>query len=170
MTGTLFMRRSRGAASGILLVLLGLWGGVIPFVGPYFRYAYTPDTTWTYTTGRLWLEILPAAAVFVAGVLLISAAARPIALAAGFLGAAAGAWFALGPVLSPLWNHGTALGGVPAGTTTAMRIVEQIGFFTGLGIAIVFIAALAIGRIASLPAEPVRVAPATSPAETEPVA
>ena len=50
------MRRSRGAFSGFLLMLLGLWGALIPFVGPYFDYAYTPDRAWTYNTGRLWLE------------------------------------------------------------------------------------------------------------------
>jgi hypothetical protein len=58
------MRRSRGAFSGFLLMLLGLWGALIPFVGPYFHYAYTPDKAWTYNTGRLWLELLPGAAVF----------------------------------------------------------------------------------------------------------
>ncbi len=26
--------RSRGGISGVLLILLGLWGGVAPFVGP----------------------------------------------------------------------------------------------------------------------------------------
>jgi len=61
------MRRSRGAFSGFLLMLLGLWGALIPFVGPYFDYAYTPDKAWTYNTGRLWLEILPGAAVFLGG-------------------------------------------------------------------------------------------------------
>jgi hypothetical protein len=55
MTGTLRIPRSKGAVSGVLLVLLGIWGALIPFVGPYFHYAYTPDRTWDYTTGRLWL-------------------------------------------------------------------------------------------------------------------
>jgi hypothetical protein len=32
-----------------------------------------------------------------------------------------------------------------------MRIMEQLGFFTALGIVIVFIAAVALGRIASVP-------------------
>ena len=41
------MRRSRGALSGFLLVLLGLWGALIPFIGPDFHYAYTPDAAWT---------------------------------------------------------------------------------------------------------------------------
>ncbi len=82
------MRRSRGAASGFLL---GLWGALIPFIGPYFRYAYTPEVAWTYTTARLWLEILPGAAVFAGGVLLIVATSRHVALSGSVLAAAAGA-------------------------------------------------------------------------------
>jgi hypothetical protein len=46
-----------------------------------------------------------------------------------------------------------------------MRIAEQVGFFTGLGIVIVAIASAAFGRINSLPSEVVA-EPATVPAET----
>jgi hypothetical protein len=161
MAGMLQMRRSRGLASGLLLVLLGLWGALIPFVGPYFHFAYTPDTGWTYTTARLWLEILPGAAVFLGGVLLIIATSRYVALFGAMLAAAAGAWFVLGTTLSPLWNNHVTLGGSPASATVYMRIMEQLGFFSALGVVIVFIAGMAIGRIASVPAgiraaEPVR--------------
>ena len=188
MAGMLQIRRSRGALSGLLLVLLGLWGALIPFVGPYFHYAYTPDTGWTYTTARLWLEILPGAAVFLGGVLLIIARSRYVALFGAMLAAAAGAWFVLGTSLSPLWNNHVTLGGSPASATVYMRIMEQLGFFSALGVVIVFIAAMAIGRIASVPsgiraAEPVRepvsepvrepvsesVSEPTVPAETVPV-
>jgi hypothetical protein len=151
MNGTLRMRRSRGVFSGFLLVLLGLWGGLIAFVGPYFHYAYTPATTWTYTTDRLWLEILPGAAVFLAGLLLIFTNGRHIALFAGALAAAAGAWFTLGTVFSPLWNHNVPIGGSPASATVVMKIAEQVGFFTGLGVVIVCVASFAFGRMLSLP-------------------
>src|SRR5689334_15881121 len=150
MAGMLQMRRSRGAFSGFLLMLLGLWGALIPFVGPYFHSAYTPDKAWTYNTGRLWLELLPGAAVFVGGFLLMIARGRHIALFGALLAAAAGAWFTLGPVLSPLWNHHVPMGGSPASATVYMRIMEQIGFFTALGVVIVFVAAAALGRIASV--------------------
>ncbi len=168
MTGMLRMRRSRGVVSGFLLVLLGLWGGLIAFIGPYFHYAYTPDpgTAWTYTTARLWLEILPGAAVLLGGALLIIAAGRHIALSGALLAAAGGAWFTLGTVLSPLWNNNGPLGGTPASTTVLMRTMEQIGFFTGLGLVIVFIAAAAFGRVVSLPAEVVPVTAEPVPAET----
>ena len=145
------MRRSRGAFSGFLLMLLGLWGALIPFIGPYFNSAYTPDTAWTYNTSRLWLEVLPGAAVFLGGFLLMIARGRHIALFGALLAAAAGAWFTLGPVLSPLWNYHVQMGGSPASNTVYMRIMEQLGFFTALGVVIVFVAAMALGRIASVP-------------------
>ena len=50
---------SRGAVSGFLLILLGAWGALIPFIGPYFNFAYTPDQEWTWTAARGWLEVLP---------------------------------------------------------------------------------------------------------------
>jgi len=172
MAGMLQMRRSRGAVSGFLLMLLGLWGALIPFIGPYFHYAYTPDKAWTYNTGRLWLEILPGIAVFLGGFVLMIARGRPIALFGALLAAAAGAWFTLGPVLSPLWNHHVPMGGTPASSTVYMRIMEQLGFFTALGVVIVFVAATALGRIASVASgiRPVEEIPETTvPADTVPV-
>jgi len=166
------MRRSRGAFSGFLLMLLGLWGALIPFVGPYFNFAYTPDKAWTYNTGRLWLELLPGAAVFLGGFLLAIARGRHIAMFGALLAAAAGAWFTLGPVLSPLWNHHVPMGGSPAGNTVYMRIMEQLGFFTALGVVIVFVAAVALGRVASVPSgirEIEEVPETTVPADTVPV-
>ena len=169
MAGMLQIRRSRGAASGLLLVLLGLWGALIPFIGPYFHYAYTPDTAWTYTTARLWLEVLPGAAVVLGGILLIIATGRHIALFGALLAAAAGAWFTLGTTLSPLWNNHVTLGGSPASTTVFMRTMEQLGFFSALGVVIVFVAAAAFGRIMSVPSG-IRAIETESPAETVPVA
>ena len=163
------MRRSRGVASGFLLVLLGLWGALVPFIGPYFHFAYTPDTAWTYNTARLWLEILPGAAVFLGGVLLMIATGRHVALFGALLAAAAGAWFTLGTLLSPLWNNHVTLGGSPAGSTVYMRIMEQLGFFSALGVVIVFIAAVAFGRIASV-ASGIRAVETAPPAETAPAA
>jgi hypothetical protein len=159
------MRRSRGAFSGFLLVLLGLWGALIPFVGPYFHFAYTPDTAWIYNSPRLWLEILPGAAVFLGGFFLLIATGRHVALFGAMLAAAAGAWFVLGTVLSPLWSTGSMSPGTPVGSTVLIRVMEQIGFFSGLGVVVVLVAAAAAGRIASVPAG---IVPAGAHARTEP--
>jgi hypothetical protein len=169
MAGMLQMRRSRGAFSGFLLVLLGLWGALIPFVGPYFNYAYTPDVSWHYDTARLWLEVLPGAAVFLGGLLLIIATRRHTALFGALLAAAAGAWFVLGVTLSPLWNNNVPMGGVPAGSRVFIRVMEQIGFFSALGVLIVFIAGAALGRILSVPSG-IRPVQDVAPATTEPAA
>ncbi|HLI39080.1 MAG TPA: hypothetical protein VKV80_17330 [Streptosporangiaceae bacterium] len=171
MAGMLRVPRSRGALSGALLVLLGIWGAIIPFVGPYFGYAYTPDSAWTYTTGRLWLEILPGAAVFIGGLIVLSSAIRPFALAGAWLAALGGAWFLIGSQVSTLWTAGgTVAIGAPVGGTFS-RAVEQIGFFTGLGAVIVFLAALALGRFTVLGIrEGAHRLPAEMPGATERIA
>jgi len=153
MVGMLRIRRSHGMAGGLLVVLLGIWGALIPFVGPYFHYAYTPDKAWTYTTGRLWLEILPGAAALLGGLMLMAARGRHTALFGAFLAIVSGAWFALGNVVAPLWTS-AAPAGVPASTTTLMRTMEQIGFFAGLGVVIVLIAAAVAGRVTAVPSVP----------------
>ncbi|HTZ93308.1 MAG TPA: hypothetical protein VMB74_12995 [Streptosporangiaceae bacterium] len=144
MAGTLRVRRSRGALSGLLLVLLGIWGALIPFVGPYFNYAYTPDRAWTSTSGRIWLEVLPGVVTLAGGVVVLLSRFRPAAVFASWLAALAGAWFAVGHLVAGHWT-GLPGAGTPVGGATR-SVLEQIGFFTGLGVAIVFVAALALGR------------------------
>jgi len=147
MAGMLHVPRTRGALSGALLVLLGLWGGLVAFVGPYFHFAYTPATAWTYTSGRLWLEILPGIAAVLGGLILLASRVRPVAMFGAWLAALGGAWFAVGRVLSPAWNsHGTVALGTPIGGTLHRALVE-LCYFTGLGVIIVFLAAVSIGRL-----------------------
>ena len=131
--------------TGVLLILLGVWGGLVPFVGPYFHYAYTPDTAWHVTQARLWLEILPAAAAVVGGALVLVSTGRLLAALGAILAALAGGWFVAGMVVNAIWPHlGTP--GVPAGTSAARRALEELGLFTGVGVVIAFCAALALGR------------------------
>ena len=146
MTGILRVPRSRGALSGVLLILLGAWGALIAFIGPYFHYAYTPDQAWVYNSDRLWLEILPGVATLLGGLIVLAAATRPVAMFGAWLAALGGAWFVVGMPLSTLWtSSGTPAGGTAVGGTIA-RAVENVGFFTGLGVVIIFFAAMALGR------------------------
>ncbi len=140
--------RSRGAASGLLLILLGAWGGLIPFIGPYFHYAYTPDRAWVYSTGRLWLEIVPGAATALGGLLVLASARRPLAMFGAFVAALGGAWFVVGNLVRSLWNSSIPGAGVPVGSSVSRLVLEELGFFIGLGVVIVFFAALALGRCA----------------------
>jgi MFS family permease len=173
MHGMLRVPRSRGVLSGVLLILLGAWGALVPFVGPYFQYAYTPDHAWTYTTGRLWLSILPGAATVLGGLIVLISASRPLAHFGAWLAALSGAWFALGSVIGPTWIGTQMATGTPVGGSST-RALEQIGFYTGLGVAIVLVAGMALGRFSVIgvrdarraaPAEPVTPAERTEPAE-----
>ena len=144
MAGLLRVRRIDGAIVGVLLVLLGIWGALIPFVGPYFQYAYTPDRTWDATAGRMWLEVLPGAVAFASGLVVLVSRLRPLALLGAWLAALAGAWFAIGGVVAEHWARLPAAGHPVGSGTQAM--LEQFGFFTGLGVVIVFLAAAVLGR------------------------
>lgn len=90
--------RSTGAISGSLVVLLGLWGALIPFVGPHFDYSFGSNVTWHYTTNRLALDILPGALAVVAGGLLLAARTRR-----GHSGRVA--WLACGSVVCDRSGH-----------------------------------------------------------------
>lgn len=55
----LYMPRTRGALTGLLLILLGAWGALVPFFGPNIDWAYATDPAWTWTAAKGWLEVLP---------------------------------------------------------------------------------------------------------------
>jgi len=135
--------RRHGVVTGLGLMLLGAWGAIIPFVGPYFDYAYTPNRTWAWTAGRGYLEVLPGAVAFLAGLVLLMTSHRAKASLAGWFGVAAGAWFVVGPLLAVTWSSADV--GRPVGGTRAVA-AEQIGMFYGLGAAIILFAAAAVGR------------------------
>src|SRR5947209_13354228 len=97
--------RSTGAVSGLMIVLLGLWGALIPFVGPYFDYSFGANTTWHWSTDRLWLNVVPGAVAVLGGLLLLTSATRARGAFGGWLATIAGGWFVVGPAVSLTWEH-----------------------------------------------------------------
>ncbi|MFC6886643.1 MULTISPECIES: hypothetical protein [Actinomadura] len=146
MTGTMRVPRTRGVLSGVLLVLLGLWGGLLPFVGPYLDFGFAPDETWVYDTDRLQLSVAPAVAVGLGGLIVLLAANRAFAMAGAWLAVLGGGWFAVGPTVATLWDVDGV--GAPLGTEEGHRVAEQLAGFTALGVVAVFLAAVALGRFA----------------------
>lgn len=146
MAGMLRVPRTRGAISGLLLVLLGIWGGLVIFVGPAVGYGYTPDRTWAYSSGRLYMVILPAVATLLGGLMVLLSANRATAISGAWLAALGGAWFAVGGPLASAWGSSSFAVGTPLGASVSQRAFEQVGIFTGLGVVIVFLAALSLGR------------------------
>jgi hypothetical protein len=151
---------SRGASCGLLLILLGLWGGLAPFVGPYFHFGYTPDRAWAYNSGRLYYSIIPGAAVLVGSALALITRNRAVGLSGGVLAVLGGLWFGLGATFTTVVLKKSILVGSPILTAGAGRgavrvYVETLTMFTGLALLITLIAAVAIGRFSMLAAEDV---------------
>ena len=160
--GNLHMPRSRGAVSGLLLIVLGVWGALIPFVGPYFHFAYTPDQPWAWSTARAWLEVFPGVTTAIGGFLLLISGNRATAMFGGWLAVIAGAWFVVGRTLIPLLRIGDI--GHPIAWTDAKRAVLEIAYFSGLGVLIVFLGGAALARMSVRTARDVEYALANEPA------
>src|SRR5690242_10402382 len=90
--------RSRGALSGALLLVLGLWVALAPFVGPSADFGYTPgNDTWIWTDGRGLYSVLPGAVTVFGALLLVVSASRVAAAFGAGLAVVAGAWLVIGP-------------------------------------------------------------------------
>ena len=165
----LYMPRTRGALTGLLLVLLGAWGALIAFLGPNINWAYMADPAWTWTTAKGWLEVLPGVAAAVGGLLVLVSGNRASAMLGGWLAVFAGAWFVVGRTFAPVLGLGDV--GQPLASTDLKRALLEVTYFTGLGALIVFLGGVAVARLAVRHArdvvvrEPTAVAGAGLPAD-----
>jgi hypothetical protein len=159
--------RSRGGICGVLLILLGLWGGLAPLVGPYFHFGFTPDKVWVYNSGRLYYSVIPGAAALIGGLLVVGTRNRGVGVFGGLLAALGGAWFiAGGGVVTNVLKKAISAGG-PIVTASsgaqplALRsYLESIALLSGLGIVILFVGAVAVGRFSMVSARDVTAADA----------
>jgi hypothetical protein len=151
--------RSRGGICGVLLILLGLWGGLAPFVGPYVHFGFTPDTTWHYDSGRLYYAVVPGAAALLGGLLVVATRNRGVGIAGGLLAALGGAWFIAGDgvvthVLKKAISPGSPIV-TASGPQDLRSYIETIALLSGVGILILFAGALAVGRFSMVAARDV---------------
>jgi hypothetical protein len=141
--------RSRGSLSGLILLLLGVWGGLAPYIGPYLHFGYTPDTAWAGTPGRLYLSAVPGAVVAVGGLVAMITRSRGLGGAAALLAALGGGWFIAGSsmmrILPVTVGSGVRMG-VPLAHSVRQMELTYLAFFAGIGAVMVFFAALALGR------------------------
>ncbi len=127
------------------MLLLGIWGALIPFIGPSFDFAFTPDEPWVWTAARGWLQVLPGVTAAIGGLLMLVSRNRLVASFGGWLAVAAGVWFVIGPQLAGPLGIGDA--GDPVATSDLKRAVLQLTYFYGLGALILFFAAASLGRL-----------------------
>lgn len=134
----------RARVAGLLVFLLGLWGGIVAFVGPLIHLGVGLPA-WTWTRGFGELQVTAAAACVVGGLLLMSGGS--LARLGGWLGVVGGAWFVLGPVFAPLWNL-SAPAAVPRPGWAAVERV--LAYHTGTGLVALLVSAAVLGTVARM--------------------
>jgi hypothetical protein len=136
------MRSVTTRVAGLIILVAGIWGGLIPFIGPYFHFTLGPDHTWTWTSARFYLDALPAIAAIVGGLVLVVSGRWLVGGIGALLALAGGIWFAIGPDVSRLWHSGGAQG--VAHGPGGRRVLEHLTLHTGLGVLIAGCAAFAL--------------------------
>ena len=137
---------------GLMLIALGAWGAIVPFVGPEFDYPFPAGSdvgAWEWSETAWQLSLLPGVAAAYGGVVLVGMLGTVrFAPAFGALVAlAAGGWFVLGDEFSRLWREP-----LPEGVGSDwMVIATNVGYHEGLGLVIAALSAFALGLLALLP-------------------
>lgn len=135
---------------GFLLLLVGAWAGIVPFVGPIFGYNATGGGKWLWNLTHALLWLAPGAVAVLVGLAMMVRAgrvgaglSRALPLWGGFLAACCGAWLVIGPLAWRLLE-----GRYPFRTASPFReLVNQIGYSFGPGALLVLFGGLAMGIV-----------------------
>lgn len=159
--------RTRGALSGIVLIVLGAWAAIVPFIAPYLDFGVppAPSDAWHWTIDRLWLEVLPGGAAVLGGLLLLGSASRSATLFGAWLAALGGAWLIVGITLTDVFDF-TEVSAVDPARTDGTRDLQALFYFYGIGGAILLVAGTALGRLSVHSVRDVRTAERRTAAET----
>lgn len=120
---------------GTLIILLGAFGLILPFVGPLFDFGMGPESAWTLTTSRLVRHVIPGVAIIIGGLMLLPRArvSRVLGAALALLG---GAWLTVAPVV---------LGRVSEGSPALIDVLRPLAYHYGTGLLIAALATFALG-------------------------
>jgi hypothetical protein len=134
---------------GVLTLLVGAWGGIVPFVGPLFGFSGDGTMAWYWNLPHALLWLAPGAVACAAGLVMLGALPRAMAgfgrigvFGAGLVAALCGAWFVVGPEAWPVMVRSAGVF-APGGAMHAF--VRQIGYSFGPGVLLLAFGALAMG-------------------------
>jgi hypothetical protein len=135
------MRTVTARLLGLVLILLGAWGGIVAYAGPRIGYRMDSAGAWDWTTSRWELHAAPGAAVVLGGLLLMVAAPRIIARFGAMLAVLGGIWLVVGPLFASMWLGSAAETRVAS--SSLMDAARPLGYHYGTGVLIVAVAAYA---------------------------
>ena len=140
---------ARMGVPAVLVLLLGAWGGIVPFVGPTFGWNGdgSPSWTWNLMHALLWVAPGAAACLGALGALaLIPRFARGLgrigATGAGLLISLTGAWFVIGPVAWPVFERSA---GVLVPAPPLRELSYQVGYSLGPGVLLALLGGMTFG-------------------------
>ena len=159
---------------GLVAVLISVWGGIIPFLGPTFGYRADGSGSWHWNLAHTVLAFSPAIVGIFAGILILARAPGTVQRSsrfglgfAGLLALAAGGWFVVGPWAWQLtWGSSSYL----VQATTLRTLANLLGYSFGPGLILVACGAFVLGWAVRHQRPPMAVPAVTGPVATEQVA
>ncbi len=133
--------------AGFVALIVSVWGGIVPFVGPTFGFTADGTGSWYWDLSHALLALIPGAAGCLVGITLMgySAARRRTFVGLGFIGllaVASGAWFAIGPLAWPVL-YGTKAYFLNASPLRELAYV--VGYALGPGLILAVVGGIAWG-------------------------
>lgn len=127
--------------AGVGALLVGAWAAIVPLAGPKFGYHLGSSAAWKLTPDHYYLQLAPGAAGVLAGLVFLFFVPgrdrkllwRVLALVAGLLAVAAGAWLVVGPDAYTVLRH-VGANGRTLPTTSLASFVTQVGYYLGPGV------------------------------------
>ncbi len=135
----------RVKAIGILVLLLGVWGALVPFVGPTFGYDMGGTPAWTWTESHATLHLAPGIAAVLGGAWMAGSNRVSTSRLGALLAAVAGTWFVIAPSLHPLWAGQSMGGSMSMGESALSSALTSLGYHYGTGVVIAMLGAYAFG-------------------------
>lgn len=158
------------ALTGLLAVIVGAWGAVAGYIGPYFGFRPVHAQVWVGSWQNGLLHLAPGAVAAAAGLMLLAMgpARRSVRGGAFLLPAllllAAGAWFVIGPVAWPTFHSGAAFNPAASATRNLLN-VACASYAPGLVLVMLGGMALKAGMVPAVPVDdPYMPAEAVAPA------
>jgi hypothetical protein len=142
------MRTITGRLLGLLLVLLGAWGGIVAYVGPRIGYRMDTGPAWDWTTAHWQLHAVPGGAVVLGGLLLLVATPSALARLGALLALLGGMWLVVGPLFASMWLGAGAE--TQLASSTLSQAARPLGYHYGTGILIVACAGYAWATCAAV--------------------
>lgn len=130
-------------AGGVLLVL-GLWGALVPFIGPSFGYGMGGVGAWTWTESHATLHLAPGVAAIVGAIFLLLGRSTSQTFGS-LLAIVGGIWFVIAPSLHPLWAGQSMAGMNGMGDSVWSSALSALGYHYGTGVLIAIVGAYTFG-------------------------